>query len=393
MHTKNIIIGIYPFSDKNSPKKDDIVEKWRYIQTEEKEDCKNCGVREKCTMFSPFILASGDSVLVKGQNYKSISEEEKCKECIRKNGVFAIDCINCKRNTENPDMINRNLLYLLGNKSEENPSTIDEIVANNIEQFHVGIIDGEPVLFFDTMFSTYKDSMTPEQSENISKIFGVYTYYLRERPTGKEQENIENSIFKDNNRIVVFDSDYFWDNVSEIEEMYKNRDNIKNLHANFAFWGMKLLYLEPMTKNQFSKLTIGIELPHSEDSNGLFCKDVHTGFTFFLEVDGDIFMNLDFIITSEHFDKYCSFVRNERINKEEEQKKISYDEIGDLIMNGKKVRRKSWKSDIYLTGNHDMATDERYIIMHFKGDTGNYKITVWNPTQNDREAEDYEVVS
>lgn len=62
-------------------------------------------------------------------------------------------------------------------------------------------------------------------------------------------------------------------------------------------------------------------------------------------------------------------------------------------MNGKKVRRKSWKNDIYLTGNHDIATDERYIIMHFKGDAGNYKITVWNPTQNDREAEDYEVVS
>lgn len=394
MANENFIIGFYPFSTEKPQKKEEFTEKekikefWNHVQISGTKNCQNCQSKDKCASSFSFITASGDSVILKNQTYKTIKEDKMCGNCMRKNGVLNIDCINCKRNVEQDDLINRNLLYLLGDVDGEH-TTIDEIIANNIEQFHVGILHGEPVIFFDTMFASYKDQMTDEEADRISKIFGVYVYYLREKITKTEGKNLEGTIFEGGNRIKVFDSDHFWANISEIEDFYKNRNEVKNVYGNFAFWGMKLLYLEPMTKDEFSRLTINVGVHPAEDCEGLFCKDIHTGFTFFISVDSNEFRNLNFIITSEIFDGYCSRIRSEKIKKEEE---ISYYEAENLIMEGKKVRRKVWNNEVYVTANHDIATGENYFIIHYLDEEGNKKISFYTPTIGDKKATDYEII-
>lgn len=178
---KKVLVMGFPLggfkSKENISEEKTLLESWKILSSDKSENCKECDFEGQCKLKKDFIVGSNKSILIKDVKYK---RNDECFECINKNGVFEIDCLNCKRNVEREDKINHNLLYTINN------AHMVENSSQAIPMMKLGIYNGELVKYF-------VPDMMQEGDENNPYFAYIYDYKKDSIYAIKELEGLSES--------------------------------------------------------------------------------------------------------------------------------------------------------------------------------------------------------
>ena len=161
--------------------------------------------------------------------------------------------------------------------------------------------------------------------------------------------------------------------------------------SNFALCGCKVVYLSPITFGEFkNKNKLNSTSRYADDTEGIEIFDTTCKSRYFVKKNDPELRKLRCLGESftpellEYLSSSKPKIDTFDIKEAEQQ-----------LANGKNVSRVAWKGDSYLVEHNveALGRSTTLLITKVKGILGDdYKVSVWNPTEEDLKATDYHVV-